>query len=51
MGVTRLKRKERRNLTKANNRVAKIKYLMERPIIRNVDVEAIKAEFAKNIAQ
>jgi hypothetical protein len=48
MGVTRLKRKEKRNLAKAVNRTAKIKQLMKRPVIKNVDVEAIKAEFAKN---
>jgi len=46
MGVTRLKRKDRVNKAVANNRVAQIKRLQQKPIIKNVDVEAIKAEFA-----
>ena len=45
MAVTELKRKGRRNKTKANNRVARIKDLLRTPVIKNVDVEAIKAEF------
>ncbi len=45
MGVTRLKRKEKRNRAVANNRVERIKQLIKKPIIENVDVEAIKAEF------
>ncbi|GAB2774657.1 hypothetical protein GCM10027275_17120 [Rhabdobacter roseus] len=48
MAVTELKRKGRRNKTKANNRVARIKDLLRKPDIKNVDVEAIKAEFAAN---
>ncbi len=51
MGVTRLKRKELRNRANANNRTARIKQLSFKPIIANVDVEAIKAEFAAKIAQ
>ena len=46
MGVTRLKRKEKRNRAVANNRVARIKQLLKKPEVVNVDVEAIKAEFA-----
>ncbi|MDX2304358.1 MAG: hypothetical protein NW226_16250 [Microscillaceae bacterium] len=46
MAVTRLKRKGRRNRAIANNKVAKIKQLSWKPIIKNVDVEAIKQEFA-----
>ena len=50
MGVTALKRKDRRNKTIANNRVAGIKQLTKKPTYRNVDVEAIKAEFAAKVA-
>ena len=45
MGVTELKRKSRRNKAVANNRTAKIKDLLRKPEVRNVDVEAIKAQF------
>jgi hypothetical protein len=47
MAVTRLKRKDMRNHTHAGNRIADIKRLIKRPEIKNVDIEAIKAEFAK----
>ena len=50
MGVTRLKRKEKRNRAKATNRQTRIKQLMERPVIKNVDIEAIKEEFKANLA-
>ncbi|MCU0355043.1 MAG: hypothetical protein MUD08_15085 [Cytophagales bacterium] len=50
MGVTRLKRKEKRNRAVANNRVARIKQLLKKPDVVNVDVEAIKAEFAAKAA-
>lgn len=45
MGVTRLKRKDRRNSNNANNRVTTIKRLTAKPVIKNVDVEAIKKSF------
>lgn len=48
MGVTRLKRKDLRNKSKANNRVSRIKQLTATPVIKNVDVEAIKASFKKS---
>lgn len=48
MGVTELKRKGRRNKAVANNRTATIKNLLRKPEIRNVDVEAIKAQFEAN---
>lgn len=51
MAVTRLKRKEQRNRTKANNRINAIKQLTQKPIIKNVDIEAIKQEFASKAAQ
>lgn len=46
MAVTRLKRKEKRNRAKANNRIAKIKQMIKKPVIKNIDIEAIKQEFA-----
>ena len=48
MGVTELKRKSRRNKAVANNRTAQIKNLLRKPEVRNVDVEAIKAQFEAN---
>lgn len=45
MGVTRLKRKELRNRSKANARQKKIKQLTAVPVIKNIDIEAIKEEF------
>lgn len=48
MAVTRLERKGRRNISRAKNRVSNIKRLNTVPTIKNVDVEAIKKEFAKN---
>jgi hypothetical protein len=50
MAVTRLKRKERRNMAKANDRQAKIKQFTTKPVIKNVDIEAIKLEFAQKKA-
>ncbi len=47
MGVTALKRKDRRNKTVAQNRIASIKMLTLTPTIKLVDVEAIKASFEK----
>jgi hypothetical protein len=46
MAVTRLKRKDRRNRAVATNRVERIKQLTKLPVIKNIDVDAIKAEFA-----
>lgn len=46
MAVTRLERKGRRNRARANNKVARIKQLSWKPTIKNVDIEAIKEEFA-----
>ena len=47
MGVTRLKRKGLRNKAKAKTRQENIKKLTKQPPIKQVDVEAIKAEFEK----
>ena len=46
MAVTRLKRKEKKNVARAKARVKEIKRLNKKPVIKNVDIEAIKAEFA-----
>jgi hypothetical protein len=46
MGITRLKRKEKRNRAVAKARVSKIKQLTARPIIKNIDIEEIKKGFA-----
>ena len=46
MAVTRLKRKDRKNKARANNRQRIIKQLLTTPVIKNVDVEALKAQFS-----
>ena len=46
MGVTRLKRKDRKNTAVAKNRVIRAQQLSSKPVIKNVDVEAIKESFA-----
>jgi hypothetical protein len=48
MGVTRLKRKDRKNKARANNKVARIKQLLATPVIKNVDVEELKARFGQS---
>lgn len=50
MGVTRLKRKDRKNSNRANDRVAKIKLLTARPVIKNIDIEAVKKSFEEKKA-
>lgn len=47
MGITELKRKGRKNRARANNATQQIKQLLRKPVIKNVDVEAIKASFAE----
>lgn len=47
MAVTRLKRKGLRNKANSAKRLTNIKRLTAVPVIKNVDVEAIKEEFAK----
>ena len=51
MGLTRLMRKARLNRTVAKKRLQAIKKNNRKPTIKNVDIEAIKAEFANNIAK
>tara|TARA_B110000438_G_C15773138_1_gene632850 strand:- start:1458 stop:1628 length:171 start_codon:yes stop_codon:yes gene_type:complete len=48
MAVTRLERKGMRNVSKAKRKKQIIKSLSKIPVIKNVDVEAIKKEFEKN---
>ncbi len=47
MAVTRLKRKHRKNIARANNKQRVIKQLLLTPVIKNVDVEELKAQFGK----
>jgi hypothetical protein len=47
MGISQLKRKDMHNKADANNRIAEIKRITLKPTIKKVDVEAIKASFAK----
>jgi hypothetical protein len=50
MSVTRLKRKDRKNLARANNNVQVIKQLMRRPTLTRVTSEELKAKFDGAIA-
>ncbi|MCC5945749.1 MAG: hypothetical protein JJT94_12510 [Bernardetiaceae bacterium] len=45
MSVTRLERKTKRRRNKSNQRRAVMKRLNAQPVIKNVDIEAIKKEF------
>ena len=47
MAVTQLKRKAKRNQAVAKNRIATIKRLSLKLDIKRVDVEELKAQFAK----
>jgi hypothetical protein len=51
MAVTTLQRKHRRNRSRAVNKIAYVKVLTRTPVIKNVDIEAIKKEFAEKKAQ
>jgi hypothetical protein len=46
MAVTRLERKVKRNRINAVKAQSRIKQLLRKPVIKNVDIEAIKASFA-----
>ncbi|WP_258104935.1 hypothetical protein [Marinoscillum sp. MHG1-6] len=50
MAITRLERKGRKNKARAKARVNTIKRLNSAPVLKMVDVEAIKAEFEKKAA-
>ncbi|WP_035558635.1 hypothetical protein [Hymenobacter sp. IS2118] len=45
MSVTRLKRKHRKNIARANNKKHIIKELLRTPVLKNVDLEELKARF------
>lgn len=45
MAITRLKRKDRKNKARANNKQTVIKQLLKTPVIKNVDADALKAQF------
>ena len=47
MSVTRLKRKHRKNIARANNKQHIIKNLLRTPVLKNVDLEELKANFPK----
>ncbi len=47
MGVTRLKRKDRKNKARANNKVSAIKRLLLTPVIKNVDMDELRAQFGE----
>jgi hypothetical protein len=47
MSVTRLKRKHRKNIARANNKQRVIKQLLLTPVLKNVDIEELKARFSK----
>lgn len=48
MSVTRLKRKHRKNIARANNKQHIIKELLRTPVLKNVDLEELKSRFATN---
>ncbi len=47
MAVTRLERKGRKNKAVAKKRKGVIKHLTAKPVLKNIDIEAVKAEFEK----
>ena len=49
MAVTRLERKGRKNKAVAKKRVKNIQRLNEKPVIKKVDIEAIKTSFQANM--
>ncbi len=50
MTVTRLKRKDRKNLARAVNKTRVIKQLLYRPVIKNVDAEVLQAKYGTTTA-
>ena len=46
MTVTRLKRKHRKNIARANNKQHIIKELLRTPVLKNVDLDELKSRFA-----
>lgn len=45
MSVTRLKRKHRKNIARANNKQHIIKNLLRTPVLKNVDLDELKSRF------
>jgi len=50
MSVTRLKRKHRKNIARANNKQNIIKNLLRTPVLKNVDLDELKARFTTSAA-
>ncbi|MBF9237261.1 hypothetical protein I2I05_07615 [Hymenobacter sp. BT683] len=50
MSVTRLKRKHRKNIARANNKQHIIKELLRTPVLKNVDLEELKSRFTTTAA-
>lgn len=48
MGGTSIKRKERKNRVKSKKRLEAVRRLTKRPVLKNIDIEAIKEDFTKN---
>ena len=48
MSVTRLKRKHRKNIARANNETRKIKNLLRTPVLKNVDLDELKSRFTES---
>ena len=48
MSVTRLKRKHRKNIARANNKQHIIKELLRTPVLKNVDLDELKSRFTTN---
>ncbi|MFD1872983.1 hypothetical protein [Hymenobacter bucti] len=48
MSVTRLKRKHRKNIARANNETRKIKNLLRTPVLKNVDLDELKSRFVES---
>ncbi|MDR2402263.1 MAG: hypothetical protein LBD32_02265 [Cytophagales bacterium] len=51
MAVTRLQRRQKKNRINSTKRQQTVKDLLNHPVIKNVDVEALKAEFEKKTAK
>lgn len=47
MAITRLQRRQKKNRLNSIKKQQTIKDLLSRPVIKNIDVEALKAEFGK----
>ncbi|MCA8831041.1 hypothetical protein [Hymenobacter pini] len=51
MSTTRLKRKHRKNIARANNKQRIIKQLLLTPVLKNVDLDELKSRFTKSEAK